>query len=84
MYEKILQQPKNEVEMVTLKNYIAETEVNLAKLRKDSNKIYECLLLFEKYQHSYDTKEIENYYILKQWPYEIKVALIEGERNVTA
>lgn len=32
MQEKILQQPKDEKEMVNLKNFIAEAEVNLAKI----------------------------------------------------
>lgn len=32
MCEKIVQQPKNENEMIFLKNYIAEAEINLAKI----------------------------------------------------
>lgn len=40
MCEKILQEPKDEQEMVMLKNFIAEAEVNLAKLANEVNLLF--------------------------------------------
>lgn len=51
MYDKMLSQPKNEVELVELKNYIAETEVNLAKVKNEVDFVYEYLVIFEKVSH---------------------------------
>ncbi|CAD8081115.1 unnamed protein product [Paramecium sonneborni] len=82
MCEKILEEPKEEHEMVQLKNFIAETEVNLAKLGNEVNMLFQTLDLLHYYQYQYDNKEIENLWLLKQWPAEIKIALVEGQRNV--
>ncbi|CAD8087288.1 unnamed protein product [Paramecium sonneborni] len=82
MCEKILEEPKEEHEMVQLKNFIAETEVNLAKLANEVNMLFQTLDLLHQYQYQFDSKEIENLWLLKQWPSEIKIALVEGQRNV--
>ncbi|CAD8161959.1 unnamed protein product [Paramecium pentaurelia] len=82
MCERILEEPKEEHEMVQLKNFIAETEVNLAKLANEVNMLFQTLDLLHQYQYQYDNKEIENLWFLKQWPAEIRIALVEGQRNV--
>lgn len=40
MYDRIMKQPKNEQELVELKNYLAENDVNLAKMRKEVDCVY--------------------------------------------
>ena len=47
MYHKMLSTPNDEFQLVDLKNFIAETEVNLAKIRKEVDCINEYLQLFE-------------------------------------
>jgi hypothetical protein len=82
MYNKMLSQPENEFQLVELKNFIAETEVNLAKVRKEVDCIYEYLDLFEHVCFAFNFSQIENFFMLMVWPYEIRVALVEGSRNV--
>jgi hypothetical protein len=36
----MLSQPKNEIELVELKNFIAETEINIAKIKSEVNTLY--------------------------------------------
>ena len=48
MYHKMLSSPADEFQLVELKNFIAETEVNLAKIRKEVDCIFEYLELFEQ------------------------------------
>lgn len=43
----MIQHPKDEREMVRLKNYIAETELNLAKISNEVARVYDCLMIFE-------------------------------------
>ena len=40
--------PKDETELVTLKNYIQEHEVNLSRLDKQVNQVYQFLLILEE------------------------------------
>jgi len=59
MYDRMLSSPKNELELVELKNFIAETEVNLAKIRNEVDCVQSYLELFEKVSYSYSEKNIE-------------------------
>jgi hypothetical protein len=44
----MLSTPSDEFQLVELKNFIAETEVNLAKIRKEVDCVREFLELFEE------------------------------------
>jgi dynein heavy chain len=76
MCDRMLSSPKNEIELVELKNFIAETEVNLAKIRNEVDCVLTYLDLFEKVSHPYSEKNIEylslligrNFWYLKSWP----------------
>lgn len=81
MYDRILKHPKDEQELVDLKRYLAENDVNLAKMKKEVDCVYDYLLMFEDYAYQYGEKNIENYWYLQTWPMEIKIAIIEGQRN---
>jgi len=66
---------------VDLKNYLAEKEVNLAKMRKEVDCLYEYLQMFEEYNFDYGEKNIENFWFLHTWPGEINMAATDGHRN---
>lgn len=84
MCDKMLSQPKNELELVELKNFIADTDINLLKISNEVDCVELYLDLFERVSHPYSDKHIENFYELRTWPQEIKIALIEGQRNTNA
>ena len=78
MYDRMLSQPKNEIELVELKNFIAETDVNLSKIKAEVDCVEAYLGVFEMASYQYSEKNIENFWFLKSWPLEVKIALIEG------
>jgi hypothetical protein len=66
---------------VELKNYIAENDLNLAKMKKEVDCVYEYLLMFEDYSYHFGEKNVETFWYLMTWPSEIKSAVMEGQRN---
>ena len=62
--------------MVTLKNFIAEAEVNLAKIQNEVSMIDYCLHIFLNVSYQFDLKEIENFFDLKSWPNEIRISIV--------
>lgn len=88
MFDKMMSQPKNEIELVEVKNFIGETEVNLAKIHNEVVCVYMYLQMFEKVFYSYGEKNIEylliliyqyrNFWFLKMWPLDIREALLDG------
>ena len=41
------------------------------------------LNLFSKYSFEFPMIEIENFYLLKQWPTEVKMAFLEGQKMIS-
>lgn len=78
MSEKITKQPKNEAELVELKTYIAEHEVNLAKKKQEVDCLYDYLTMFEEMNHNFEDKNMFEFWYLYSFPPEIKNLVIEG------
>ena len=72
--------PKNEQELIELKNFLGESEANLLKAKSEVDCISLYLNLFAKYSHEFPFEQVENYYLLKQWPSEVKMSFMEGTR----
>ena len=81
MQAKILVQPKNEQELVELKTYLAENDINLAKMKNEVDCVYEYLEMFEQY--SYDYNNFKNYWALHMYPSDVKMAVMDGLRNAS-
>ena len=47
-----------------MKNFLAENDVNLAKMRKEVDCVYDYLLMFEEYSYQYGEKNLENFWFL--------------------
>ena len=52
--------PKDEAELVTLKNYIQEHEVNLSRLDKQVNQVYQFLLILEENSFDFGVRRKKN------------------------
>ncbi|CAK93776.1 unnamed protein product (macronuclear) [Paramecium tetraurelia] len=81
MSERITKQPKNEAELVELKTYIAEHEVNLAKKKQEVDCLYDYLTIFEEMSHTFEDKNLYEFWNLYSFPPEIKNHVIEGQRK---
>ncbi|CAD8115295.1 unnamed protein product [Paramecium sonneborni] len=81
MSERLIKQPKNEAELIELKTYIAEHEVNLAKKKYEIDCIYDYLTMFEDMNYNFPEQDFEGFWNLYSCPSEIKNHVIEGQRK---
>lgn len=79
--KQIEELPRDEEKLVELKTIIQENDVNLSKMGKEVQNIYEFLLIMEDFCFNFSQDEIENFWALKQQPLEIKGALVKGKDN---
>ena len=63
-----------------LKKFIQECDVNLAKMKLEVDCVAWYLKIFEVYGHDIPFEYIENFYVLKTYPSEVKMAVMEGQR----
>lgn len=73
-------QPKDEHDLITLKNFISENDLNLARLDKKVVKVSQFLDIMEDQCYPYDTKNLESFWFLKMMPNDIKMEVIEGQK----
>lgn len=74
--------PKNEKQLIDLKVFVQEKDIILSKLSFDVKSINRYLLLFEEYFYTYDTKMLERYFYLLQWPEGIRSSIKGGARHM--
>lgn len=80
MYKKITTFPKNEQELFVLKSFIAQHENNI-KINEKSIKCIEIFLnLLIEFCYQYPEQNMEMYWGLKNYPYEIKTAVFDGNK----
>lgn len=86
MYNKITQFPKNEKELFALKAVIQQHEENIKNNEKSIKCIENFLSLLTKYPFyirfcfQYAEQNMEVYWSLKNYPYEIKTAVFDGSK----
>ncbi|KAM3134228.1 hypothetical protein pb186bvf_013648 [Paramecium bursaria] len=81
MQTLLTKQPKKESELIDLKNYLAENDINLAKRKQEVDTVFSYLVMFETQSYSYDHDEEDKFWELHWWPQEIKNSVIEGSRK---
>ena len=83
MYNMSTSVPKNEKQLIDLKVFVQEKDIILSKLSFEVKSINRYLLLFEEYFYTYDTKMLEKYFYLLQWPEGIRSSIKGGAKHMS-
>lgn len=81
--ERITKTPSNEQELKELKLIIEENEVKMSQMKNEVDKIYEFILIMEKYFYPFEKENTESFWFLKKWPLDIRDGIRKGKNSVT-
>lgn len=83
MIVQITMMPSNEHELMALKNFINENDLNLGRIDKKVVKVSQFLDIMDDYCFKFDEKNLQSFWFLKSMPAEIKLAVMEGTKKAS-
>mmetsp|Transcript_23942 Transcript_23942/g.20983 ORF Transcript_23942/g.20983 Transcript_23942/m.20983 type:complete len:155 (+) Transcript_23942:912-1376(+) len=81
MQEALKLDPKDEGELVQLKDDIAQHEARIANFEKEVDQVTEYLDILEDNRFEFNETNAQNYWNLKSFPVDIKTEVVDSQRR---